>query len=104
MVFQMMGLMGSMMWVWFVPLMIWSAIWKGIGLWKSAQARNVVWFVLLFVLNTAGILPIIYIFFVHQDRDAGKTAAGSSNKQNKHKKRAVKQRTVKQRAVKRKSV
>ena len=43
--------------------MVWSAIWKGIALWKSGRNNQIVWFVFMFILNTAGILPIIYIAF-----------------------------------------
>jgi len=44
-------------------LVVWSAIWKGIGLWKAGRNNQVVWFVFMFIFNTAGILPIIYILF-----------------------------------------
>jgi len=47
----------------FVLLIIWSGIWKGIGLWRAGRNKNLVWFVFMFVLNTAGILPLIYVLF-----------------------------------------
>ncbi len=40
---------------------IWSAVWKGIALWKSARNSQLVWFIALLLLNTAGILEILYI-------------------------------------------
>ncbi len=46
-----------------IPLFIWSAIWKAIGLWYSAKNRQLIWFLAIFILNTLGILPIIYILF-----------------------------------------
>ena len=48
--------------IWFIPLMIWSIIWKGLGLWKSARNGSKPWFIVMFILNTAGILEILYIF------------------------------------------
>mgnify|MGYP001219534614 CR=1 FL=1 len=45
-----------------VFLIIWSMIWKGIALWKAGVNKHLYWFIAMFVLNTAGILPIIYIF------------------------------------------
>ena len=49
--------------IWFLVLLIlWSAVWKLIALWKSARNNSLVWFIVLAVLNTAGILPILYIF------------------------------------------
>ncbi|MFZ1970929.1 MAG: DUF5652 family protein [Candidatus Nanoarchaeia archaeon] len=47
----------------FVVLMIWEAIWKGIGLWKSGTQKQLGWFVCIFIFNTLGILPIIYLLF-----------------------------------------
>jgi methionyl-tRNA synthetase len=47
-----------------IPLIIWTFIWKGIALWKSSRRGEKIWFVILLVLNTLGILEIIYIFFV----------------------------------------
>ncbi|MFC1800977.1 DUF5652 family protein [Nanoarchaeota archaeon] len=42
---------------------IWSLIWKGIALWKCGRHNQLPWFVVLLILNTAGILPIIYLLF-----------------------------------------
>lgn len=47
----------------FVLITIWSLIWKGIALWKAAQDGSKPWFVALLVINTVGILEIVYIFF-----------------------------------------
>jgi hypothetical protein len=44
-----------------IALIIWDAIWKVIAMWKAARNNQLVWFVLIAVLNTIGILPIIYI-------------------------------------------
>jgi methionyl-tRNA synthetase len=46
-----------------VVLTIWSAIWKGIALWKSGRNNQLPWFVVLFIFNTAGILEILYLVF-----------------------------------------
>jgi len=47
----------------FTVLIAWSLVWKGIALWKSAQNGSKIWFVIMLVVNTVGILEIIYIFF-----------------------------------------
>jgi methionyl-tRNA synthetase len=47
----------------FIVLTIWALVWKGIALWKAAQNASKPWFVALLVLNTLGILEIIYIFY-----------------------------------------
>jgi len=45
-----------------VVLLIWTVVWKAIALWKSARLNQPVWFILLIVINTLGILEILYIF------------------------------------------
>ena len=47
----------------FILLSIWALIWKGIALWKSSRNNQRNWFIFLLVLNTFGILEIIYIFY-----------------------------------------
>jgi hypothetical protein len=49
------------LWV-FVLLMVWSIPWKGVALWKSAKKGQIVWFIVLLIVNTIGILEILYIF------------------------------------------
>ncbi len=46
-----------------LPIIIWEAAWKGIGMWRAARNNHLWWFIAIFVLNTLGILPIIYIYF-----------------------------------------
>ena len=45
-------------------LIAWSLLWKGLALWRAARRKEVVWFVVLLLLNTLGILDIVYYFFV----------------------------------------
>ena len=47
----------------FAVLAIWSIIWKGIALWKAARNGSKTWFIVMLVLNTVGILEIVYIFY-----------------------------------------
>lgn len=46
------------------PLLLWTLFWKGLALWHSARKKQPWWFVILLVLNTAGILEIIYLFAI----------------------------------------
>lgn len=43
-------------------LVIWSLIWKGLALWHAAHRKEKWWFIALLVVNTVGILEIIYLF------------------------------------------
>ena len=45
-------------------LVLWSAIWKGIALWKAARRDHMGWYVALFIIPTAGLLEVIYVFAV----------------------------------------
>lgn len=44
-----------------LPVVVWSLVWKGVALWKAARNGHTAWFVALLILNTVGILEIIYI-------------------------------------------
>lgn len=43
-------------------LYIWSMIAKGIALWRAAHLKQRNWFVAILVLNTIGVLEIVYLF------------------------------------------
>ncbi len=47
-----------------IPLMIWSLVWKGLALWRAARRRDNAWFVILLIVNTVGLLEIIYYFLI----------------------------------------
>ena len=49
-------------------LAIWTIVWKGIALWKSARNGSNIWFIVLLIVNTLGILEIIYIFFFSEKK------------------------------------
>lgn len=40
---------------------IWDLCWKGKALWKAAQRKHLGWFVVLLIVNSIGILPIVYL-------------------------------------------
>ena len=44
-----------------VTVVIWELVWKGLALWRAGRNNHPGWFVALLLLNTAGILPIIYL-------------------------------------------
>ena len=50
---------------WVIALIvIWAIVWKGLALWKAARLSSKTWFTIILLVNTVGILEIIYIFFV----------------------------------------
>lgn len=42
-------------------LVAWSVIWKGLALWRAGRKEHLAWFIVLLVVNTCGILEIIYL-------------------------------------------
>lgn len=49
--------------IFIIILAFWEMGWKGIALWKAARNNQLKWFVAIFVINTVGILPIVYLKF-----------------------------------------
>lgn len=43
------------------PLIVWALFWKGLALWKSARNGQKWWYVAILIVNSLGILPIIYL-------------------------------------------
>jgi len=57
-----------LLYYWMIPLIIWSITWKAISLWKAARNRQLGWFLVLFIINSAGLLPILYIYYYQTDK------------------------------------
>ncbi len=47
----------------FYLLIAWAVVWKGIALWHAARNRQLAWYIALLIVNTVGILEIIYLAF-----------------------------------------
>ena len=54
----------------FMIAMVWSLIWKGLALWKSARLEQKGWFVALLILNTVGILDILYLYVFSKKKES----------------------------------
>lgn len=54
----------GMGWAFLLPILIWSLFWKGCALWTASKNNQKGWFFAILVLNTVGILEIIYIFYI----------------------------------------
>lgn len=66
---------------WLIAVIIlWTMPWKGVALWKAARNRSIVWFVVIFLINTLGILEIIYIFFFSRKNPTTTTEAEDKSK------------------------
>jgi hypothetical protein len=45
-----------------IIMVAWSSVWKLLALWKAARKNSVGWFIALAIINTVGILEILYIY------------------------------------------
>lgn len=59
-------------WWLLVVILIWTLPWKGMALWKAARHHQLIWFVVLLLVNSLGILEILYIkFWQRKDEEEG---------------------------------
>lgn len=54
-------------------IILWATIWKGLALWRAARLQSKGWFIALFIINTMGILEIIYLIATRQKKDTERT-------------------------------
>lgn len=59
--------------LWFLALFFWTLFWKGMALWKAAQKGSKPWFVAFLLVNTLGILEILYVYVLSEPRGAKKS-------------------------------
>jgi len=48
---------------------LWTIPWKAMALWKSARKGQVAWFVFFVLVNTVGIMEILYLKFISRDEN-----------------------------------
>ena len=63
---------------------LWSLLWKGLALWRSAKRGDMWWFIAFLILNTLGILEIIYLFVVSGAKLADFTKQTTHEHQHSH--------------------
>jgi hypothetical protein len=54
--------------MWFLALFAWTIVWKGLALWRSAHKNEPYWFIAFLVINTVGIMEILYLYVFSVDR------------------------------------
>ena len=50
-----------------IVIALWELVWKGLALWKAAHNEHLAWFVIILIINSAGLLPIIYLL-MHRNK------------------------------------
>lgn len=59
-------------------LIVWTLIIKGIALWHAARNGQKKWFIALLVLNTLGILELIYLYKFRPSPNASSTVSSET--------------------------
>ena len=62
----------------FIFLTIWSTVIKAFALWFSARNKQPFWFGVMLVLNTLGILELVYLIGFRKDKQAYETVSVAS--------------------------
>ncbi|HXV26875.1 MAG TPA: DUF5652 family protein [Candidatus Paceibacterota bacterium] len=55
--------------LWFIALFLWTVSWKGMALWRAARLERKEWFIPLLLINTLGVLEILYIYVFSQPKE-----------------------------------
>ena len=61
----------------FLPFLIWSFAWKGLALWHAARRGELYWFVAILLVNTLGILEIVYLYVFNGKEDRLPSRSGT---------------------------
>lgn len=52
-----------------LAVVLWELVWKGLALWHSAKEGRKGWFIALLIVNSLGILPIIYLIWFRRKKE-----------------------------------
>lgn len=52
-----------------IVVLVWSLYWKGRSMWLSAKHGDRIWFIILLLVNSMGILDMIYIYLLAKPGD-----------------------------------
>jgi len=54
---------------WIIILIVVELVLKGIALWRCGRNNQPWWYIALFIINSVGILPLIYLLAFQRKRD-----------------------------------
>lgn len=54
---------------------LWELTWKGLALWRAGRRGQTTWFVAVLIINSVGLLPIIYLILNKQRRSEKRNQA-----------------------------
>lgn len=50
-------------------VLVWFLAWKGVALWKASKNSQRNWFIAILILNTLGVLEIVYLFYFQRKKE-----------------------------------
>jgi predicted permease len=50
-----------------IVVAIWDGIWKLFAMWRACKRDSKLWFILIAVFNTLGVMPILYLIFTREE-------------------------------------
>jgi hypothetical protein len=59
-------------------LVVWSLVWKALALWNAARDGSKGWFIALLVINSLGILEILYLYVFREKHLARRDRASAA--------------------------
>lgn len=51
-----------------LALIVWQLPWKGLALWRAARLNQRAWFVGMLLVQTLGILEMVYLFYISKHK------------------------------------
>jgi hypothetical protein len=51
-----------------IPVLVWTMAWKGMALWKAGRHNQPYWFIAMLIINTVGLLEIVYLVWFQKKR------------------------------------
>jgi len=54
---------------WIIIAILWALPWKSWALWRAAINKQKTWFISLIIIQSIGILPILYLFYFQKDKN-----------------------------------
>lgn len=73
-------------------LIAWELVWKIVAMYKAGQQKELWWFICIFIFNTFGLLPIIYLLIDSMKKENIELSKENNNilKETKQSKKALK--------------
>jgi hypothetical protein len=56
-------------WTVIIVLALWDMVWKAIAMWRASRNNQKAWYVVILIINTVGILPILYLLFWKKNKN-----------------------------------